>query len=133
MTPTFRGGLNIAMKIPQARFDETLAFYRDVLGLKVTDQSGAPGVTDAVRRCFAVEFGPVTLWLDLVENYARSDLWLELFTDDLDAATAHLAANGVATADELEPFPAGLSAHWISNPAGVTHLVRLPDSETSDT
>ncbi|WP_228811119.1 hypothetical protein [Nocardia otitidiscaviarum] len=29
MTPTFRGGHNIAMKLPRAQFDRTVAFYRD--------------------------------------------------------------------------------------------------------
>jgi hypothetical protein len=123
----FQGGLNIAMKIPKARYEETVVFYRDILGLEVTDQTGAPGVVDAVPRCASVRFGPVTLWLDLVENYARSDLWLELFTDDVDRATAYLVDKGVATIDEVEPLPNGMKAHWISNPAGVTHLVRLPD------
>jgi catechol 2,3-dioxygenase-like lactoylglutathione lyase family enzyme len=127
MKPTFRGGLNVAMKIPKARYDETVAFYRDILGMDVTDQTGAPGVVDAVPRCASVRFGPVTLWLDMVESYARSDLWLELFTDDVEQAIAHLVDNGVATIDEVEPLPEAMDAHWVSNPAGVTHLVRLPD------
>ncbi|TDC61784.1 hypothetical protein E1200_28130 [Actinomadura sp. GC306] len=122
MNPSFRGGHNIAMKLPKAQFDRTVAFYRDVLGMEVTDQD-AVGVAQSV----SVRFGPVTLWLDRVDNYAHADLWLELFTDDVERATAHLAAHGVAVQDELEPLPAGLDAHWISNPAGVPHVVRLPD------
>jgi catechol 2,3-dioxygenase-like lactoylglutathione lyase family enzyme len=130
--PTFEGGLNIAMKIPKARYDETVAFYRDALGMDVTDQTGAAGVVDAVPRSASVQFGPITLWLDMVENYARSDLWLEVFTNDVDEAITHLAANGIATIDELEPLPTGMNAHWISNPSGVTHLIRRPDDPAAE-
>jgi hypothetical protein len=126
MNPRFRGGLNVAMKIPKAKFDETLAFYRDTLGLKVTEETGA-GTGGAVSKSASVEFGPITLWFDLVENYAQAELWLELFTDDLEHAIQHLAEHGVVTQDELEPFPAGLDAHWVTNPVGIPHVVRRPD------
>lgn len=127
MTPTFRGGHNIAMKLPKAQFDRTVAFYREVLGMEVTDSS-SEAVAEGVIQSVAIRFGPVTLWLDRVDNYARADLWLELFTDDVDRATEHLAAHGVPVQDELEPLPAGMNAHWISNPVGVPHIVRLPDN-----
>ncbi|WP_280442811.1 VOC family protein [Nocardia brasiliensis] len=116
------------MKLPKAQFDRTVAFYRDVLGMAVTEDSSDP-VAAGVIRSAAVQFGPVTLWLDRVDNYAHADLWLELFTDDVDRATEYLAAQGVAVQDELESLPAGMAAHWISNPAGVPHIVRLPDNE----
>lgn len=119
---TFEGSVNIAMKIPSARFAETVAFYRDVLGLPARDVTGteiAAGVTRSVR----VEFGPNVLWLDEVPNYSRSDVWLELATDDLPAAMERLAAAGIAARDELEPLPDAMRAHWIANPAGVVHLV----------
>jgi hypothetical protein len=32
--------------------------------------------------------------------------------------------HGVRTQDELEPLPADMDGHWISNPAGIPHLVR---------
>lgn len=130
MTPLFRGGHNIAMKLPKAQFDRTVAFYRDILGMEVTDDSSDP-VAEGVIRSAAVRFGPVTLWLDRVDNYAHADLWLELFTDDVDRATEYLATQGVAVQDELEPLPAGMAAHWISNPVGVPHIVRLPETSGS--
>ncbi|MFC7639824.1 VOC family protein [Streptosporangium lutulentum] len=40
MRPTFQGGRNIAMKLPKAQFDRTVAFYRDVLGMEVTEEGG---------------------------------------------------------------------------------------------
>lgn len=125
MKPTFRGGNNIAMKLPKGQFEEVVAFYRDVLGMDVVEETG--DIADGVAQSMSVRFGPVTLWLDRVDNYARSDLWLEVITDDVESAARHLRENGVGTQDELEPLPADLSGHWITNPAGVTHLVRRPD------
>ncbi|WP_053203834.1 VOC family protein [Jiangella muralis] len=119
---TFEGSVNIAMKIPAAQYPKTVAFYRDVLGLPTKDVTGtdiAAGVTRSVR----VEFGPSVLWLDEVPNYSRSDVWLELSTDDLPAAMERLTAAGVVARDELEPLPDAMRAHWIANPAGVVHLV----------
>jgi len=84
-------------------------------------------VVDAVPRCASLQFGPVTLWLDLVENYPRADLWLELFTDDVPAAMDHLAQHGITAQDELEPLPEGTTGHWITNPSGITHLLRTAD------
>ncbi|MFD5315994.1 VOC family protein [Streptomyces sp. NPDC127098] len=127
MSPTFRGGHNIAMKLPKAQFDRTVAFYRDVLGMEVTDASDQ-AVTEGVAQSASVPFGPVTLWFDRVDNYSHAELWLELFTDDVDQATAHLAAHGVATRDELEPLPSGMNAHWISDPVGIPHIVRSPEA-----
>ncbi|WP_272941281.1 hypothetical protein [Kribbella flavida] len=39
----------------------------------------------------------------------------------------HLASHGIHPQDELEPLPAGSDGHWITNPAGITHLVRSAD------
>lgn len=121
-TPKFEGGVNIAMKVPKAQYEDTVAFYRDTLGLPVAehDSSGARTVT----RTHSVEFGQVTLWIDQVDSYSRSDLWLELRTDDLAGATARLAEAGSATCDEVEPFDdPDAPAHWIRNPAGIVHLL----------
>jgi catechol 2,3-dioxygenase-like lactoylglutathione lyase family enzyme len=131
MRPTFQGGRNVAMKLPKAQFDRTVAFYRDVLGMEVAEERGE-GVDGAVAQCASVQFGPVKLWFDRVDNYAQAQVWLELFTDDVELATRHLAEHGVHPQDELEPLPSGLAAHWISNPAGIPHIVRLSD-DMSDT
>jgi catechol 2,3-dioxygenase-like lactoylglutathione lyase family enzyme len=115
----FTAGLNIAMKIPKADYDATVAFYRDVLGLPVTEQD--PG-TPSIARTHAVQFGPLTLWLDQADHAAHSDLWLQVCTDDLPAAMDLLAASGTEACDEVEQL-SGDRAHWIRNPAGVVHLV----------
>lgn len=118
----FEGSINIAMKIPTDRFEATVAFYRDVLGLPAEDVTGTE-IASGVTRSVGVEFGPCRLWLDEVPNYSRSDVWLELATDDLPAAMERLAAAGITARDELEPLPDAMRAHWIANPAGVVHLV----------
>lgn len=125
MRPMFQGGFDIAMKLPKAQYDRTVAFYRDVLGMEVVEESGE-GVDGAVARSGSVQFGPVKLWLDRVDNYAQAQVWLELFTDDVELAARHLAEHGVHPQDELEPLPAGLAAHWITNPAGIPHILRTP-------
>lgn len=126
MNPQFRGGHNLAMKLPKAQFEATVAFYRDALNLEVTEVPSA-SLEGTVAQSMRVQFGPVTLWLDRVDNYAHAEVWLELLTDDVKTATQHLTQHGVPTQDELEAFPAGLQAHWISNPAGIPHIVRHPD------
>ena len=104
-------GRNIAIKVPAHRWDEMVAFYRDRIGL-------------ALRRdgpdSIAVAFGEITLWLDRVPQQSQADVWLELITDDPDAALARL---GSPQRDELEPLD-GVTGHWTSDPAGVVLLLR---------
>lgn len=126
MSPQFRGGHNIAMKLPKTQFEATVAFYRDVLNMEVTEVP-SQSLDGTVPQSVSVPFGTVTLWLDRVDNYAQAGIWLELFTDDVEAATQHLAQQGVPAQDELEALPTGLQAHWISNPAGIPHVLRHPD------
>ena len=126
----FTPGVNVAMKIPLAHYDDTVAFYRDTLGFDVEkiEDSGAATVAASHR----VDFGAITLWLDRVDGASRSDVWLELGTDDLAAATERLASAGVLTCDEVEPLDgeAGERSHWVRNPAGVIHLVAERAAET---
>jgi catechol 2,3-dioxygenase-like lactoylglutathione lyase family enzyme len=119
----FAAGVNVAMKVPRSYYDATVAFYRDTLGFEVeeVEDPGAPSISASHR----LAFGPVTLWLDRVDAASRSDVWLELGTDDLRAAVDHLAAAGIVPCDEVEPLEgeAGERSHWIRNPAGVVHLL----------
>ncbi|MBO9456510.1 hypothetical protein J7376_14000 [Paracoccus sp. R12_1] len=106
-------GRNIAIKVPTHQWQETVEFYRDRVGLPV-----ARTVQDSVG--FA--FGTLTLWIDRVPHQSRSDVWLELFSDDPDAALDRLQG---PTRDELEPLD-GVTGHWTSDPCGVVLLVRQP-------
>lgn len=127
--PQFRGGLNVAMKVPAAKYDATVAFYRDTLGLDVVEEQADP--VGMLSRSARVAFGGCTLWLDCVENYSRAEVWLELETDDLDGAVRHLAEHGTRPQDELEELPVGTRAHWVCNPADVPHILHAPGGEAA--
>lgn len=115
MKATFHGGINIAIKVPKFKYDETVAFYESKLGLKAVPRN------DQATPSVAFEFGPNTLWIDCMENYSQTDVWLEIVTDNLKSA---LESGGFPLRNEVEPLPSGLNAVWISNPAGVIHLLR---------
>ena len=112
--PRFSGGRNIAMKIPPRHYAQTLRFYRDVLALPAL----AEETHEAVFR-----FGSHTLWLDRNEQVTHTEVWLELETDDLEAAAAYLEAESIERCDEVEALPEGMRGLWIRNPAGVVHLL----------
>ncbi|WP_166352904.1 VOC family protein [Phytoactinopolyspora limicola] len=120
MNPQFDGSVNIALKIPKANYQDTLAFYRDVLRLPVTKDD--PSSTPTVAETHRVTFGVITLWLDRVDTYSRPDVWLETETTNLDAAVQRLAEADIHPCDEIEPISGpGLDSHWIKDPAGIVH------------
>lgn len=114
--PQFTGGSNIALKIPKFRFEETLKFYRHTLRLPYLGEHQGTHV---------FQFGPMRLWLDRVETYSQADVWLELHTDDPDQAADYLADLGTPIRDEIEPLE--IPGHWISDPAGIIHLISRVD------
>ncbi|WP_295048076.1 hypothetical protein [uncultured Paracoccus sp.] len=106
-------GRNIAIKVPQHRWPDTVAFYRDRVGLTVTRE---------MEASVGFDFNGFTLWLDRVPHQSQADVWLELFSDYPDAALDQLQS---PRRDELEPLD-GVTGHWTSDPAGVVVLVRKP-------
>ena len=108
-------GKNLAIKVPQWKWAETVAFYRDRVGLPVRRETEAT---------VAFGFGDMTLWIDRVPAQSQVDVWLELFSDDPDAALDRLQG---PQRDELEPLD-GVEGHWTSDPAGVVLLVRKSDT-----
>lgn len=121
MTPTFKPGQNIAMKIPAHEYERTVTFYRDVLRFKELTPSGS----DETPR---FEFGDKTLWLDCVAGISQSEIWLEVVTDDLDLASSYLQEHACARRDEIEPLPEGFRAFWVSSPTNIIHLVSESDA-----
>ena len=113
--PVFRPGKNVAMKVPPDEFDATVAFYRDIVGLKRLRRGNANSV--------GFEFGGKNLWIDRVPALSQAEIWLEISTRDTKAAAQHLKTKHVVRADAIEPLPADLDAFWIKNPAGIVHLV----------
>jgi len=114
----FSGGRNIAMKVPPHQYEETVRFYRDVLGLRPLDNH-PPAV--------GFEFGANQLWIDRVPGMSQAEIWLEIATPDTQAAAEHLRAAGAVRRDEIEPLPEGYAGFWISSPASIIHMVAKPD------
>lgn len=121
-TPDFIGGTNIALKIPKYKYEDTVRYYRDILGLQVKEETID---NPTVSRTHSVVFGPNTLWLDCVDNYTHPEIWLEVNTSDVPGATDYLAQNGVTTKDEFEKIPA--DKHWITDPAGTVMILSTPE------
>jgi len=117
MSATYRGGRNIAMKVPPHQYEATVRFYRDVLGLKRLENH-PPEV--------GFEFGGCQLWIDRVPSLSQAEVWLEIATDDIAAAAKHFSGAGVVRCDEIEPLPQGFEGFWISNPASIVHIVSKP-------
>ena len=118
MQVDFKGGVNIAIKIPKSKYEQTVAFYRDILQLEVSEK---PITNPTVSRTHEVKFGNNVVWLDCVDNYTHSQVWLELRTPDVQQATEYLQSKGIHTCDELEEIPA--EAHWIMDPAGTVFIL----------
>ena len=116
MKPKFAAGENIAMKVPPHQYEATLAFYRDILGLsELVGSNGEIGF----------DFGGKKLWIDRVTTVSQAEIWLEVETDDLEAAATYLAKQAVVRCDEIEPLPAGFGGFWVSSPAAIIHLVSI--------
>lgn len=124
MDQKFKAGINIAIKIPRSKYDETVAFYRNILKLDVEEK---PINNPTVSRTHEVKFGNNIIWLDCVDNYTHSEIWLQLTVPDVEEATKYLQSNGVETCDELEELPENM--HWITDPAGTVFNLqqRAPD------
>lgn len=118
--PPFTAGNNIALKVPPHQYDATVVFYRDVLGLRLIEEL-APAIV--------VEFGGNRLWIDRTPALSQAELWLEIRTPDIASAATYLDARGqgAARCDAIEHLPEGFDGFWISNPAGIIHLVNGED------
>lgn len=112
----FEAGRNMAMKIPPHEYEDTVRFYREVLGLK---EISSPGSDETPR----FEFGDKVLWLDRVSSMSQAEIWLEIVATDVDHASTYLEEQGCHRRDEIEPLPEGLKAFWVSSPANIIHLV----------
>lgn len=106
-----RPGRNIAIKVPLHRWEDTVSFYRDRVGLEVVK---------TLDNSIGLRFGEMTLWIDRVAHQSQVDVWLELFCEDADAAISALES---PQRNELEPLT-GVVGHWTSDPAGTVLLVR---------
>ena len=120
MKPKFQGGRNIALKVPPHQYDATVRFYGETLGLERIERL-SPDVVFA--------FGANQLWIDRVPGMSQSELWLEVVTDDREAAAQQLASAGADRRDEIEALAEGFPGFWISSPASNIHLIHQREAE----
>ena len=114
----FRGGINIAMKIPSHLYTQTVTFYRDVLQLPLIDKQDTSVV---------FQFGTNRLWLDRVEQLSQAEIWLEVVTEDVSKAAQYFDSKEVTRRDEIEVLPEGFEGFWVSKPANIIHLISKSD------
>ncbi|MGD9900675.1 MAG: hypothetical protein AB7T22_16240 [Calditrichaceae bacterium] len=58
-----------------------------------------------------------------MDDLQQAEVWLEIRTDDVKTAAGYLKSHNVQRRDEVETLPEGFDGFWISNPAGIIHLV----------
>ena len=109
-------GNNIAIKVPPHQYEQTVSFYRDLLGFEQVSHL-SPDSDDSV----ALTFGDKNLWIDRVATLSQAEIWLEIQTDDMQLAAAHFDKANIARRDEIETLPDGFSGFWISSPG-----IRMP-------
>src|SRR5436853_6097747 len=112
--PQFSGGANIAIKCPSHTYDQTVAFYRDTLGL--------PLIEEEKDGCI-FQFGPKRLWIDSVPNLSHPHTWPELETHDTEAAAALLNVHGAQHRDDVQRLSERTHAYAICAPNGLSHRV----------
>ncbi len=117
--PKFTPGKNIAMKVPSHEFEQVVGFYRDVISLPQVECDSSGEAYPSV----AFEFGDKRLWVDKIDHLSQAEIWLEINSEDVEAAAHYFERLGVARREEIEPLPEGLKGFWIANPAGIIHLV----------
>jgi predicted enzyme related to lactoylglutathione lyase len=122
METKFEAGINIAIKIPKSKYDQTVAFYRTILKLEVEEK---PINNPTVSKTHQVKFGNNIIWLDCVDNYTHAETWLQLIVPNIDEATEYLKSNAVETCDEIEELPKNM--HWIMDPAGTVFNLQQTD------
>ncbi|GFZ88100.1 VOC family protein [Elstera cyanobacteriorum] len=121
--PAFAAGRNIALKMPPHEYHHAIAFYRDILGL---EQLSADDTSVTFR------FGEMRLWVDRVPTLSQAETWLEIRTDDAEAAADWLEAQGIDRCDTIEPLPDGFPGYWILAPGGIVHLIHERRAVTTD-
>jgi len=118
MNPKFTPGKNIAVKVPLHEFDRTVTFYRDILGFEEVHLSSLDDNESVVFK-----FGDKNLWIDRHPGISQAEIWLEIVTDDIEAASVYFEKNGAIRRDEIESLPEGFKGFWIANPANIIHLI----------
>ena len=111
---TFAAGQNIAMKVPPHQYEQTVTFYRDIIGLPVIKEE---------EPHIVFKFGDNKLWIDRVNHLSQSEIWLELECNDVKEAKKYLTSENIMRRDEIEKLPEGFEGFWIAGPNNIIHLI----------
>lgn len=114
----FSAGKNIAMKVPAHEFEQTVRFYRDVLGFEELKDL----ITDA-DNSVVFAFGDNYLWIDKMAALSQAEIWLEIVTEDMDVAAYYLQQQGCSRRDQIEALQTDFRGFWVTSPANIIHLV----------
>ena len=114
MKPLYDGSRHIALKVPPHQYEATVAFYRDIIGLKP--------LTNHLPH-IGFHFGTNQLWIDKAPGTSQAELWLEIAAEDVASAATHLGYAGVVRCDEIEELPEGHKDFWITSPCQIIHHV----------
>ena len=118
MKPKFTPGKNIAMKVPTHEFDRTVAFYKNILGFEKVNPSSPDDIESVTFK-----FGDNNLWIDKIPGISQAEVWFEVITEDIEAASKYFEENNCIRRDEIEPLPEGFKGFWLANPANIIHLI----------
>ncbi len=110
--PTFRGGRNIALKVPAHQFDATIESYCR-LGIPILDQSSIH---------IAFQFGSIHLHVDKVANLSQAEIRLEFVVSDVKAAAPYSEQANFVRCDEVEQLPEDYLGFWVASPSSIVHL-----------
>jgi catechol 2,3-dioxygenase-like lactoylglutathione lyase family enzyme len=116
--PEFEPGNNIVIKVPSHQYNRTVAFYKDVLGLKPLDIA-YPDQFESI----AFKFGDKNLWVDNAAELSQSEIWLEIKTDNVEKAAEYFNEHQVVRRDDIESVSESIKGFWLSNPTNIIHLI----------
>ncbi|MFX0059413.1 MAG: hypothetical protein ACFE85_16230 [Candidatus Hodarchaeota archaeon] len=120
MKLNFKPGKNIAIKVPIEKYEATVKFYSDIIGLPLKLKKS---------NSVMFKFGEINLWIDRMEKVEKTEVWFEIQTDNTEEAKNYFQLTNIERKDEIEELPLEFDGFWISNPAGVIHLITNEEDE----
>ncbi len=116
--PRIKAGKNIAIKVPPHEYENTVSFYRDIIGLVEQEVS----LSESYESISFI-FGDKNLWIDKISGISQAEVWFELVTDNCAEAASYLEAQGVVRRDSIEALPDNVKGFWICSPSNIIHLI----------
>eukprot|EP01063_Lacrimia_lanifica_P022914 TRINITY_DN3041_c1_g2_i1.p2 TRINITY_DN3041_c1_g2~~TRINITY_DN3041_c1_g2_i1.p2 ORF type:complete len:383 (+),score=149.82 TRINITY_DN3041_c1_g2_i1:107-1255(+) len=115
----FKGGDAIILKCPAHKFESTVAFYRDILGMQGEQHSAS---------LWSIDWGSgMSLYIARTDRLTHPAVWLTVDCSDPTVAKDILAKHATVRGD-LEPWDPEQpeDSFWTSPPNDLVHLVKRP-------